>query len=117
MKFGSLKVGAGWIGRTTRAADKTDSDLYYLGASYPISAALTLDAEIARLKVSTGSRATTSIARATYALSKRTAVYGITGYMDNNAQSNLSVSGGQTLTGLPNGLKQLGFMVGMRHLF
>jgi predicted porin len=118
VKFGQLKLGAGWIARTTRAAVKSDSDLYYLGASYPLTAAWTLDAEIARLRSSIDNgKSTLAAARATYAISKRTAVYGLAGFIDNNAGANLSVSGGQALSALPYGVNQAGVMAGMRHLF
>ena len=118
VKFGQLKLGAGWVARTTRAAVKSDSDLYYLGASYPLTAAWTLDAEVARLRTSIANgKSTLAAARATYAISKRTAVYGLAGFIDNNAGASLSVSGGQALSGLPNGVNQAGVMAGVRHLF
>lgn len=116
--LGPVKLAGGWIGRTTRAAIKSDSDILYVGASYPMTLQLTLDAEVGRLRTSLNDgRSTLATARATYALSKRTAIYGIGGFIDNNPGANLSVSGGQPLTNLPNGVNQLGVMAGMRHLF
>lgn len=118
LKLGQLKLGAGWIARSTRAASKSDSDLYFLGASYPLTTAWTIDAEVARLRTSIDNgKSTLAAARATYAVSKRTAVYGLAGFIDNNAGANLSVSGGQALSGLPYGVNQAGVMAGMRHLF
>lgn len=117
-RFGDLKIGGGWIGRITRAATRSEANLYYLGASYALSPAWTLDGQVARLKnKTTDARSTLATVRATYSLSKRTAVYGLVGYMDNNKNANLSVSGGQALAGLPNGLNQTGVMLGMRHSF
>ncbi|MBX6319023.1 hypothetical protein [Pigmentiphaga sp.] len=50
-------------------------------------------------------------------LSKRTGVYGLSGYIDNNAHSNLALSGGPTPAALPNGVNQTGVMLGMFHRF
>lgn len=58
------------------------------------------------------------VARATYSLSKRTAVYAQTGFLTNGAQSNFSVSGATVVPASPAmGGNQLGVMLGVRHTF
>lgn len=49
MLNGYVKVGAGVMDRTTDAVTGlTESDLYFLGASYPLTPLLALDAQVAR---------------------------------------------------------------------
>jgi predicted porin len=46
---GPTKIGGGVVDRTTRAVTGlTESDLYYLGVSYPVNPLTTLDAQVAR---------------------------------------------------------------------
>ena len=115
--LGSSKIGGGVIDRRTRAAEasNTDSDLYYLGFSTPLSTALVLDAEVARLSIKgSANTATLSVARLTYNLSKRTALYTSLGYMQNAGTSAIALDAGGTVG---SGLNQFGVMSGIRHLF
>lgn len=115
--LGQVKLGGGVIDRRIRAAGNlnTDSDLYYLGVSYPISAALVFDAQLMRLNVKNSSNdATMSVARLTYSLSKRTALYGSLGYIRNGGSSAIAVDAGGTVGA---GKNQLGVMSGLRHTF
>jgi predicted porin len=115
--IGNTKIGLGVMDRTTRAAAglNTDSDLYYVGASYPFTAALTLDAEVARLNIrSSPNKSTLSVARLTYSLSKRTAVYTSVGYMQNNGTAAIALDAGGTVG---TGMNQFGVMTGVRHFF
>jgi predicted porin len=115
--FGKAKVGLGVLDRTTRAAAgvNTDSDLYYLGGSYPFTAALTLDAQVARLNIKNSpNKSTLSVARLTYSLSKRTALYTSVGYMQNNGTAALPLDVGGTIG---TGMNQFGVMTGVRHVF
>jgi predicted porin len=114
--LGETRVGGGVIDRKIRAATgKTDSDLYYLGVSYPISVQLTLDAEVARLNIKgTANKSTLSVARLTYALSKRTAIYSSVGYMKNGGTAAIPLDVGGTV-GV--GRNQFGVMTGVRHMF
>ena len=114
--LGRTKVGAGVMDRKTDAATGlTESDLYYLGISQPVGAALTLDAQVARKNVKGSADDTTMlVARLTYALSKRSAVYGAVGRMDNHGQAAIALDAGGTAA---PGRAQNGVMAGIRHVF
>jgi predicted porin len=62
-------------------------------------------------------RATMTSLRATYFLSKRTAVYGNVAYLWNSAHARFSVSAGGGGTTPAAGVGQLGAIVGVRHSF
>jgi predicted porin len=110
------KIGLGVIDRRTQAATgNTNSDLYFLGASYPLTPALVLDGEVARFNIkNSNNHATMTVARLTYNLSKRSAVYTSLGYMKNAGQSAIALDAGGTV-GV--GLNQVGVMTGIRHTF
>jgi len=115
--LGDVKIGGGVVDRRTRAAanTNTNSDLYYLGVSYPLSVALVLDAQVSRLAVKNSPNdVTLSVARLTYNLSKRTAVYGSMGYIKNGGTSSIAIDAGGTAGA---GKNQLGLMTGIRHTF
>jgi len=115
--LGSSKIGGGVIDRRTRAAaaTNTNSDLYYLGFSMPLSTAMVLDAEVARLNIKgSANTATLSVARLTYNLSKRTALYTSVGYMQNAGTSAIALDAGGTVG---TGMNQFGVMSGIRHTF
>ncbi|MBB5392325.1 MULTISPECIES: porin [unclassified Herbaspirillum] len=115
--LGDTKIGAGVIDRRTRAAANvnTDSDLYYLGVSYPISTALVLDAQISRLDVkSSPNDVNLLVARLTYNLSKRTALYTSVGRITNGGTSAVAIDAGGTIGA---GKNQVGVMTGIRHTF
>jgi predicted porin len=114
--IGAVKIGAGVIDRKTVAATGvTESDLVYLGASVPIAPQLTLDAQVARKNVR-GSPDDTNmaVARLTYALSLRSAVYAGIGRMDNRGAAAIALDAGGTTA---PGKAQSGVMAGMRHMF
>lgn len=115
--IGDAKVGGGVLDRRTRVAANvnTDSDLYYLGVSYPFSAALVLDAQLSRLNVRRSDNdVTLSVVRLTYNLSKRTAIYTSLGYIKNGGVAATAVDAGGTVGA---GRNQLGAMTGIRHTF
>ncbi|MCA3934821.1 MAG: porin, partial [Burkholderia sp.] len=62
-------------------------------------------------------RATMATLRATYLLTKRTAVYAQSSYLWNSAHARYAVSGGGAGTTPGEGMGQLGAMVGVRHMF
>ena len=115
-KIGEGKIGAGVVDRTTRAVTGlTESDLYFLGASYPVTPLTTLDAQVAKRDVKNSSAdATLLTARLTYYFSKRTAVYGGIGRMKNSGLSAVALDAGGTV-GV--GKTQNGVMGGLRHSF
>lgn len=113
---GATKIGAGIVQRRTVAiTGTTNSDLFYLGASIPVAARLTLDAQVARKNVK-GSPDDTgmAVARLTYALSARSAVYAGGGRMDNHGAAAIALDAGGTTA---PGKAQSGVMAGMRHAF
>lgn len=113
---GPTKIGAGVVDRKTRAVTgPVDSDLYYLGVSHPLTAALVLDAQVARRDTkASGSDVTMLAARVTYNLSKRTAVYSAIGQMKNKGTSAVALDAGGTVGA---GKTQHGLMGGLRHSF
>jgi predicted porin len=118
-KLGDGKLGAGLIRRDNDASVATPrSDLWYLGASYNLSPQWGLDGELMRLKFKgSANEAKLAVLRATYNLSKRTAVYASAARIDNDGALALSVSGGQTGSNPVAGGGQTGLAVGIRHAF
>jgi predicted porin len=114
--LGKTKVGGGVMDRKTFAATGViESDLYYLGLSQPVGPQLTLDAQVARKNVKGSPDDTTMVvARLTYALSKRSAVYAGAGRMDNHGQAAVALDAGGTVA---PGKAQNGLMAGIRHVF
>lgn len=116
LMLGRTKLGGGMFARTTNAAPgRSESDLYYLGISHPLGASLTLDAQVARKAVdASADDSNLMAARLTYAFSKRTAVYGAVGRMDNRGQAAIPLDVGGTAG---PGRTQNGVMAGLRHSF
>jgi predicted porin len=122
VRFAGLKVGAGWLGRHVEtnsiSAPDVRSNLYYLGAQYFVTPSFVMDGEGFRIVVrEQDARATMATVRATYFLSKATAVYLGGAYLwnSNRARFSASVGGGGT-TPAP-GMGQLAAMAGIRHSF
>lgn len=116
----SVKLGGGVIRRTNDgSATRPKSDLWYLGLSYPISPALTIDGTVARLdyKNAANANATLLVVRSLYKLSKRTTLYATIGTMRNGSLSNITVSAGGPGGNPPLGGSQTGTMVGVNHAF
>jgi predicted porin len=115
LMLGPTKIGAGVVDRDTKAATgRTESDLYYLGVSHPIGQ-YTIDAQVARRDTKHSSADVNMlVARLTYSFSKRTALYGALGRMDNKGTSAVALDAGGTV-GV--GLAQNGVMAGLRHTF
>jgi predicted porin len=115
---GAAKLGAGMMARKKVAATRVNdlrSDLYYVGASYPLTPALQLDGQVARHDVDDSPNdSTLSVLRLTYSLSKRTAVYSSLGHMKNSGAAAIALDVGGTV-GV--GLNQSGVSAGLRHAF
>lgn len=126
-KVGSLKLGAGLLSRDNDGSSAlkkdgitaaTRSDLWYVGASYPVTPKITVDGQVFHLKYKdSADKALMFALRGTYALSKRTAVYATAGSIDNSGAQKLSVSNGTAGAGTLAGGNQLGFATGIRHSF
>jgi predicted porin len=114
---GEMRIGAGVMARKKVAATRVndlESNLYYLGASYPLQL-LTLDGQVARHDVKgSGNDSTLTALRLTYYLSKRTAVYSSLGHMTNAGAAALALDAGGTV-GV--GMSQSGISAGVRHIF
>lgn len=121
-KLYGIRIGGGWLGRrvSTASAALPDihSDLFYLGASYPVTPALFLEGEVYRIvNTQQDARATMTTLRTTYFLSKRTGVYVQGSYLGNSAHAAYSVSAGGGGTTPARGANQVGIMAGIRHMF
>lgn len=114
VKFDRFKIGGGWIRRHLSAAASQQSDIYFLGVTYLATPALALDAQAIKYNLRHVSNSTLLVTRATYSLSKRTALYTSLGYMLNSAKGTAAVAAGGTV---PVGGNQLGLMLGMQQRF
>ncbi|MYN10656.1 porin [Pseudoduganella aquatica] len=116
--LGATKIGAGVMARKKVAATRAndlESDLYYIGASYPLSPLMQLDGQLARHDVKgSGNDSTLSVLRLTYFLSRRTAVYTSLGHMKNAGAAAIALDAGGTVG---TGLSQSGISAGVRHMF
>lgn len=113
--YGQTKVGFGVIERKTHAASDTKSDLYFLGFSYPFANNWVLDSQFSRLNIKgKNNDSTLLVARATYNLSKRTALYTSVGNIRNAGVAAIAVDAGGTVGA---GMNQTGIMTGIRHSF
>lgn len=120
VKLAGAKLGAGLIRRDNDGdAAKPRSNLWYVGASYPITGNLTLDGQYLRLSYKSVSDADSQmlVARLSYALSKRTSIYTQVGHIRNDRLAAVSVSGGAAGSNPAAGASQTGFNVGVRHAF
>lgn len=112
---GPAKVSGGILQRDRDNGAPLRSSLYYLGVSYPVTAALSLDMELSRMDVKNSPNdSTMAVVRGVYSLSKRTAVYAMLGRIRNEGAAATSVSAGGTVGA---GMGQTGIMAGMRHTF
>jgi predicted porin len=119
-KFSGVKLAGGVIRRTNDgSATKPKSDLWYLGASYPVTSALTLDGTYAKLAYKDVSNYDSSllVMRALYKLAKSTTVYAQMGHIGNDSLTNVSVSGGAPGSNTAMGGSQTGVMLGVNHAF
>lgn len=120
-KVGGAKIGVGLLSRDNEGSVLTPrSDLWYVGASYPVSPTVTVDGQVFRLKYKDSANQALLVAlRGTYQLSKRTAVYATAGSIDNRGTLTGSVSGGAAgpLSATTPGGSQLGVAAGVRHSF
>ncbi|WP_338771938.1 porin [Massilia sp. METH4] len=114
--LGAVKIGAGILSRKSDLETAVvESDLYYLGSNVPITPLLGLDTQVARRNVKDSSDDTSMVvARLTYLLSTRSAIYAAIGRMDNHGAAAVALDAGGTVTA---GKAQNGVMAGLRHTF
>lgn len=118
-KWGGLKLGAGLIARSNDGASAMRrSNLWYVGAAYAVTPALTVDGQYFKLDFKDSANSANLLAlRATYALSKRTAVYASVGHISNKGTSALAVSSAAAGGAPVAGGSQTGLAMGLRHAF
>jgi predicted porin len=112
--FGPAKIGGGWIRRNTSAAVHSQSDIYFVGATYHASPALSFDTQVLRYLLRETSSSTLFVGRVNYLLSKRTTVYTSIGFMENSSRGAAAVAAGGSV-GV--GQNQLGVMAGIQQRF
>jgi predicted porin len=120
VKLASAKLAGGVIRRTNDgSATKPKSDLWYVGASYPLTPALTIDGTYAKLGYKDIANWDSSllVVRSLYKLAKSTTLYAQLGKIDNGSLTNVSVSGGAPGSNTAAGGSQTGLMLGVNHSF
>lgn len=119
VKIGSVKASLGLVRRRNDATVITPrSHLWYAGIVWSAAPALTLDGELLRLDYAgSADQAWLVAARATYALSRRTALYATAGAVSNEGSLALSVSAGAGGSNPKPGAGQTGITAGLRHAF
>ena len=118
--FGDVKLGAGLIYRRLRAdAVSLQTNLFFAGATYTVTPSVVLDGQYVGLRSTVdGVSGDLAIARVTYLLSKRSAVYVAGAHMFNGHASTFSVSSTSPVPAAPvAGRGQTGVMIGVRELF
>ncbi|AGW94441.1 membrane protein [Ralstonia pickettii DTP0602] len=116
--IGKGKVGGGWLRRDNDGSTTPRSDMWFLGASYALTPALSVDAEAFYLRFhDSANKAWLYAARTTYTFSKRTSIDGTAGFLDNRGNLALSVSSGAAGANAAPGGNQFGAMVGVKHIF
>ncbi len=119
VKFRDVKIAGGLIHRNNEGSATTPrSDLYFIGASYPVTPAFVVDAQYSQLKFKdSGNKAVMGVLRGTYNLSKTTAVYAAMGRINNDGTLAISVSGGAGGSNPLAGGSQTGLVTGVRVIF
>ena len=120
LRLGTTKFGAGLVRRSNEGdALKPDSRLWYVGVAQPLNPLLSLDAAWVALRYPHlgGYDASLLAVRATYSLSRRTALHGQWGHIRHGAASALSVSAGAAGSNPAAGRAQAALHVGVRHSF
>lgn len=115
---GDAHIGAGVIARKRQAAtpvNNLESNQYFLGATYQMTTALSLQGEVGRLDIKhSPNDSTVTVVRLIYSLSKATALHTSIGHISNAGQAAMPLDAGGTV-GV--GKNQNGIVVGIRHVF
>lgn len=115
-KFDKVKLAGGFVRRNNEGnARAPKSNLSYFGVSYAYSPAWVIDAQLAHYDLKNGGdKADLVAARIQYVLSKRTSVYLMGGYINNDGAAAIALSAGGTVGA---GLNQKGLLTGIKHTF
>lgn len=112
------RVTLNWIRRNNDGSATPRSDLLIAGISYDATPALNLIGQVSRLSYQNShNQAWTYTTRASYAFSKRTAVYITSGLIANRGTLALGVSADVVGAAPAPGAHQFGTLVGIRHFF
>jgi len=120
VKFGNLKVAGGLIHRQiSTTARSENTNLYFLGGSYPLSSTITVDGQyVALCSNQQDTDANLLVARAGYKFSARTTAYVMVGHMSNGKAASYSVSSTSSVPAAPAlGQDQTGVLIGLNHRF
>lgn len=119
VRFGGLKLGAGWLGRKVdTAATGVEQDVTWLAAEYALSPKWLVDGSVFQVdNDDQGRSATLYAARATYRFDEQLSAYLSLGYIDNSSDAAYGVSGGGAGAAPAAGKSQLGTMAGVRYRF
>ncbi|MBB3221187.1 porin [Pseudoduganella umbonata] len=112
------RIAVNWIRRANDAIATPRSDVFAAGLSYDVAPGVNVAGQLAWLRYrGSADKAALVALRGTYALGKRTMVYATSGFIDNDGQLALSVSGGAPGSATAAGATQFGTMLGVRHAF
>jgi predicted porin len=114
VQFEKLRIAGGVVHRRTRAASLYETNIFYGGLSYSLRPDISFDGEVSRITTTDHKNANYYVFRSTYLLSKRTSVYSMVAFMQNNSNASYSVGSGYFTT---SGAKQTGVLVGIQHKF
>ncbi len=119
VRVAGTKIAGGVIRRDNDGdAVKPKSDLWHVGVSIPVKL-WTFDAQFLTLRYRNVANRDSKLfgARASYNLSKRTAIYAQLARIGNDSLAAVSVSGGAPGSNPAAGVGQSGFNAGLRHTF
>ncbi|MCP3728073.1 porin [Paraburkholderia sp. CNPSo 3272] len=114
VQFEKLRIAGGVVHRRTRAASIYETNIFYGGFSYSLRPDIRFDGEISRITTTDHKNANFYVLRGSYLLSKRTSVYSMVAFMQNNSNASYSVGSGYFTTA---GTKQTGVLLGIQHNF
>lgn len=114
VQLGQLSFRGGAIHRMTATTTNYQTNIFYGGASYMLEPDIELDGEMSRIATTDEKNANYYVLRATYLLSKRTSIYTMLGFMQNNSRASYSVGAGYYTVA---GAKQTGVLVGIQQRF
>jgi predicted porin len=112
--LGDLSLRGGMIHRMTTTTTDYQTNIFYGGAAYMFRPDIEFDGQISRITTTDQKNANYYVMRATYLLSKRTSLYTMLGFMQNNSRASYAVGAGYYTVA---GAKQTGVLVGMQQRF
>lgn len=119
VRFGALKLGAGWLGRKVDAdAEDVEQDVIWLAGEYALAPRWTLDGSLFHVDNDAGGRRANLYAlRGFYKFDEQLSTYLSVGYVDNSGNAAYGVSAGGGGAAPAAGRSQLGTMAGVRYRF